>query len=81
MPRGKGVRLQRYKDGGLADAKAVQQEGRADLYRRGEAQLHFVRRPSCAIGGARAPRPAACRRKASPSRKVRPALLDREVSS
>ena len=31
MARGKGVRLQRYKDGGLADARGLRHEGRPDL--------------------------------------------------
>ena len=37
MPRGKGVRLQRYKDGGLADAKTFTKKDGLALYRLGRA--------------------------------------------
>ena len=66
MPRGKGVRLQRYKDGGLADAKTFKKKEGLVLYRLCRPQLHS--RPIFAIGGATAPRPAACRQRASPNR-------------
>ena len=46
MARGKGVRLQRYKDGGLADAKVFRMadgltwtDGGGRLFVRGEAEL------------------------------------------
>ena len=41
MPRGKGVRLQRYKDGGLADAKTFSKKDGLDLCRLGDAELHL----------------------------------------
>ena len=43
MSRGKGVRLQRFKDGGLSDVRAVQEGRRARLARSGRPHLH--RRP------------------------------------
>ena len=50
MPRGKGVRLQRYKDGGLADAKVFSKKDGLTYI---DAAGRFLRRqPSCAIGGA-----------------------------
>ena len=39
MARGKGVRLQRYKDGGLSDARVFALERRADLARLRAAPL------------------------------------------
>ena len=43
MSRGKGVRLQRYKDGGIADAQSVRACRRPDVARFG--RTHFHRRP------------------------------------
>ena len=63
MGRGKGVRLQRYKDGGLADALDLRPRRRACLEGPGRAHPH--RRPSSPSGSARAPPPGAWRRAAS----------------
>ena len=46
MTRGKGVILQRFKDGGLSDAARLQEERRPDLARPGGPHLH------AAVGGA-----------------------------
>ena len=42
MARGRGVRLQKYKDGGLSDIVDLQRQGRADLarFRRPRVQRH-----------------------------------------
>ena len=54
MPRGKGVRLQRYKDGGLADVKTfTKKEGLPYIDSAGRS---FIL-DDCAIGGATAPKP------------------------
>ncbi len=42
MARGRGVRLQRYKDGGLSDVKTFKAGGRADLDRRRRPRVHAV---------------------------------------
>ena len=40
MARGKGVRLQRYKDGGLSDVRVFKKGGRACLARSSRAHVH-----------------------------------------
>ena len=66
MARGAGVILQRYKDGGLADAKVFRlAEGLT--WRLGERDAH--RNRICATGWASARRPAACRRTGSRARR------------
>ena len=64
MARGKGVRLQRYKDGGLSDAQRLRIARRPDLAGFRQAARSRWRRANCATGSATAPKPAACRRKA-----------------
>ena len=71
MARGKGVRLQRYKDGGLSDARVFALEGRHDLARSRPAAPSRSPRPTSRTGSATAPKPAACRPRASPRQPVR----------
>ena len=60
MPRGKGVRLQRYKDGGLADAKTFTKKDGPHLHRLGDAELHLSSAElQGLVGRARAGRPPA----------------------
>ena len=59
MTRGKGVRLQKYKDGGLSDVARLQPEGRSVLGR--FLRPHLDRDGSEGLASASAPRPAACR--------------------
>ena len=60
MPRGKGVRLQRYKDGGLADAKTFGKKDAAHLCGLRDAELHaLVGGTEGLVGRARAGRPPA----------------------
>ena len=40
MTRGKGIILQRFKDGGLSDARVFAQGGRADVARCGRTDVH-----------------------------------------
>ncbi len=63
MARGKGTRLQRYKDGGLSDAKVF---AIADglTWRDSAGRTFTVASPSSRNGSATAPKPGACRRRA-----------------
>ncbi len=67
MRRGKGVRLQRYKDGGLSDAKVFTLEDGL-TWKDTSGRTWTVARTTCATGSATAPKPAACRRRVSRSR-------------
>ena len=64
MTRGKGVRLQRYKDGGISDAKVFKlAEGLTWKDTAGRTWT-VGQATTCATGSAIAPKPAACRRRA-----------------
>ena len=64
MGRGKGVRLQRYKDGGLADAIAFDLADGLALEGPGRPHPHRRRQPSSPNGSAPGPAPAGWRRAA-----------------
>ena len=77
MARGKGVRLQRYKDGGISDACVFKLSGRHDLARLGRPHVH--RRQVRAQGldrHARRSRPPAAEglQQVEPLRRVKPRL-------
>ena len=73
MARGAGVILQRYSDGGMADAKVFRL---ADglTWRLGEQDADRDR--TCATGSASARRPGGCRRTGFPAPGVSPRQLD-----
>ena len=60
MPRGKGVRLQRYKDGGLADAKTFSKKEGLTYIDSARPQLHS-HRSARLVGRARPGRPPAAK--------------------
>ena len=62
MARGKGVRLQRYKDGGVSDAQGFYAEGGADLDRRVPAASSRSTKRNSRTGSATAPKRDDCRR-------------------
>ena len=58
MTRGRGVRLQRYKEKGLSDVKTFKARRGADLDRCRRPELHAVAQGAGQIGAATAPMPA-----------------------
>ncbi len=68
MGRGKGVRLQRYKDGGGLRRQGLRAQGGPDLEGHAPAAPGPWPRRTCATGSATAPKPAACRRRVFRSR-------------
>ena len=63
MARGKGVRLQKYRDGGLSDAKVFYLD-QALTWKDFAGALLAPAQAIYGIGWATAPRPGACRQKA-----------------
>ena len=63
MARGKGVRLQKYREGGISDAQGLRPRRGTDLGGFGPAHIHCSPSAICATGSATAPKPAACRRR------------------
>ncbi len=55
MTRGKGIILQRFKDGGLSRCPSLRQGGRPDMARSGGADLHAFRPRIRRVGGAACP--------------------------
>ncbi len=80
MARGKGVRLQRFKDGGLSDCKTFSSPTACPGRTARDAASTWWE-PTCANGSARGRKPAACRRRASPSPTSSPADPHRRASS
>ena len=77
MTRGKGVRLQRYKEGVVSDAKVFAFKNGLTWRGQRGAALHALGATTCATGWARGAKPVACRRKAF----QRPTRLDERDGS